>query len=325
MRFDERERGGILLGISGGTLYGLLARAAFQWAPPEWLRMVTLGFLCLVPVGVGALTVALSPVQRRRSWTYAVFAPWAPCFVVAAIVVIFALDLWVCVAMALPIFMAMSSLGGALVTALMRRQEGPSITDTPLVGALLLLPFALTPLTNQVGLAAETPTVHTQIAVLADAETVWQQIIAVPPIQPEEQRLAWFVALGLPRPLEAQLTRAGEGGMRLASYANGMRVLEPVRIWEPYRRYGFDVQLDPATPLPSPIWGAVESEYFDVEQVLFELEPTPTGVLLHLTTTYRLSTQMNRYAGLWMDFLLRDFETYILDIVKARAESSAPS
>ena len=121
------------------------------------------------------------------------------------------------------------------------------------------------------------------------------------------------------------LTDSGVGAMRTASYANGIRVLEPVDEWQPYNRYGFGVMLDPATLLPSPIWQAVESKHFDVTHVAYTLEPRPEGTregtLVRLETEYQLSSPVNSYAAVWLNFMLGDFESYILDIVKHRAET----
>jgi hypothetical protein len=108
--------------------------------------------------------------------------------------------------------------------------------------------------------------------------------------------------------------------MRYARYSNGLRVVEPITVMEPHRRYQFRVELDTRS-LPSPLWRAVDGHNLDVQTVEYWIEPQPDGTLnLHLDSSYRLATPLNPYAGRWIDFLLRDFQTYILQIVKQRAE-----
>ena len=43
-------------------------------------------------------------------------------------------------------------------------------------------------------------------------------------------------------------------------------------------------------------------------------------ILLHLSSTHRLSTKFNLYSGLWTDFIMRDIQENILRIIKDRCE-----
>jgi hypothetical protein len=67
----------------------------------------------------------------------------------------------------------------------------------------------------------------------------------------------------------------------------------------------------------------VAGEHLQVEWVEYRIEPLSDDLVrLHLTSRYRLETPVNPYAALWVDFLLSDFQTYILDIVTGRAEAA---
>lgn len=305
-------------------LYGLGAEVVFQKLSDTLLGTLSISFLFLVPFVLGILTVALSSPARKESWLYAFFAPWAVCTVIGVAVYLLAMELWICVVMGLPLLFVMSSLGGVLVTWLYRRKlERSRGRDVTTLGLLLLLPFLAMPVEAALPLPTQMRTVQTQMAVRAEPQVVWEHFIAVPPIQPDEGPFAWFRVLGLPDPIEAWLSAPQAGAMRHARYSNGLQVFEPVQVWEPYQRYRFTVELDPAS-LPSPLWRAVESKHLDVEAVEYWMEPQADGTLiLHLDSTYRLATPLNPYAGRWMDFLLRDFQMYILRIVKQRAEQAA--
>jgi hypothetical protein len=146
----------------------------------------------------------------------------------------------------------------------------------------------------------------------------------VPKIQPQEEHFAWFRAAGLPHPVEATLVNPGADGVRYASYDNGMRVIEPVQVWEVYNRYRFGVLLDPESGQHTPLWSDVAGEHLHVQWVEYRVEKvSEQQVRLHLTSRYALQTPINPYAVLWVDFLLSDFQHYILDIVTARAEDKA--
>jgi hypothetical protein len=317
------DRGGpAAVGVLAALGYGVAGDAVFQQVgfqqAGDWLRgTLCLSFLVLLPLGIGALTAAFAPPHLRESWPYAIIAPWAVCMALGVIVAIVKLELWVCVVMALPIFFAMSSIGAALVT--WQRLRGRT-RGGPLLPVLLLAPFLLGPLEARWQPPTTERAVATAIVVEATPEQVWDSFVAVPTIRPEEQRFAWFRVLGLPDPVAATLAEPGADGMRHASYDNGLAVWEPVRVWQPYEQYRFDVQVDPES-LPSPLWRAVEGTQLDVQDVEYRIEPLGNGqVRLHLTSRYRLATTLNPYAGLWLDFLLRDFQGYILAVVAGRAE-----
>ena len=45
-----------------------------------------------------------------------------------------------------------------------------------------------------------------------------------------------------------------------------------------------------------------------------------TGIVLHLASDQRLSTGFNFYSHWWTEWLMNDLQSYILRIIKARAE-----
>lgn len=316
-----RARSLLFMGMAV-LLYGLGATVVFQETAETLVGTLSISFLFLVPFALGILTVALSPDERKASWGYAVFAPWLVCTAIGVIVYLLAMELWICVVMGLPLFFVMSSLGGALAAWLYRRNWARSRGREMMLMGLLILPFLAMPLEAHLPLPAQARTVPTQVSVQAEPQVVWDNFVAVPPIQPGEGPFAWFRVLGLPDPVEAWISPSQPMGMRHARYSNGLQVLEPISVMEPYRRYRFAVDLDTHS-LPSPLWRAVDSKYLDIQYVEYWMEPQSDGsVTLHLDSAYRLSTPFNPYAGRWIDFLLRDFQTYILQIVKERAEGT---
>jgi hypothetical protein len=306
--------------------YGLSARLAFQSPWEDFLGLITLGFVIFVPLAIGALTVAFAPRRYKSSWVYGIFMPWLPCILLGIVAIVLAWEVAICIVMALPLFMVMSSIGGIIMTAIFSRLSQEDQRSTPiqssLLGLILLAPFIVAPIENQFPAPDSIRTVETQIVIQAGPEGVWDNLVAVPPIRPEEHHFTVFNLLGLPWPVEATLSQPGLEGVRRASYDNGLAILEPVTVWEPYRHYAFGVQLDP-TVAPPPPFEQVGGKYFEVQRVRFRLETAETGVtVLHLQSQYRLSTRLNFYGGWWIDFLLGDLQDYILGVIKARAEAS---
>lgn len=310
-------RTGAVTGMLAALAYGL----AGEWVFLQWndllIGTLSISFLILVPVVLGGLTVAFAPESQKESWPYAVFAPWVVCFVLGVGVGLLAMEAWVCITMALPLCFVLSSLGGAAMRWWIVRRR-----DRQLLSILLFVPFLLAPVEAQWQPPTTTRRVTVAIDVAAAPETVWNAIIAVPEIQPGEGGFAWFRWMGLPQPRAATLSEPGPAGMRYANYANGFQVIEPVQLWEPHHRYRFDVELDPASHQPTPLWAAVAGRAVDVEWVEYTLEPRgPNQLRLHLTSQYALTTPVNPYAGVWLDFILQDFQAYILRVVGGRAEA----
>ena len=315
-----------VMAVVAALAYGMMGEILFQEASDVLLGTLSISFLFLVPVGIGAVTVALLPSYLRTSWPYAIFAPWAVSALLGIVVWFLAREAWICVVMGLPIFFVMGSVGGALMRWWFERREarGRNNQDDPtLLGVILLTPFLFAPIEAQVQRATVVREVESVVAVSAPAATIWEEFVVVPAIQEDEAGFAWFKLAGLPEPVEAMLSAPGSTGVRHASYDNGIRVIEPVRVWEPYTRYRFDVLLDPESAQAMPLWGAVSGDHLKVEWVEYRLEPVQEGeIRLYLTTRYALTTPLNPYAVRWVDFLLSDFQRYILQVVKGRAEQT---
>ena len=313
-----------LVAMFVGLAYGLGGEVLFKQFNGNDLLMGTLSlsFLTLLPIGIGALTVQLSPSDKRLSWPYAIFAPWVVCAVLGVAVLVFALEAAICVAMGLPIFFFFSSIGGVLICWLANQRAGRG--DSNVLSIVLLIPLLVSPLEAQWQPPTVVREIRTAVVVDAPAEVMWDHFVAVPRIQPEEERFAWFRAAGLPHPVEATLVNPGPEGVRYASYDNGMKVIEAVEVWDLYRRYRFGVVLDPESGQHTPLWSDVAGEHLKVQWVEYKIEPlTNNQVRLHLTSRYALETPINPYAVAWVDFLLSDFQHYILEIVTRRAEAAS--
>lgn len=317
----------VLLSIAGAVAYGLFIRLAFASEQLSTLfGTISLGFLVFVPLALGALTVFFAPESYRRSWVYAVFTPLLSCTLFAALAAALSLEAWICVVMALPIFWAMAMLGG-LATFLGfywrdKAKRGPS--QTGLIGLLLFSPFLITPLENLLPVQDSIRTVHTQIEVKAAPEVVWQNITRVSEITEAEHHWSFFHLAGLPRPSYATLGYEGVGGVRRGQWEDGLAFTETIIDWQLYRRYTMRMEADLRQLQPSSLpLQEIGGRYFDVIEGQYRLEPAGENkVILHFTSTHRLTTRFNFYGGLWTDLFMRDVQNYILRIVKARAEAA---
>jgi hypothetical protein len=223
--------------------------------------------------------------------------------------------------MALPYFLTLSSLGGLLFCALARnRAERREQSQSMMAVIFLLLPYMVGVVESRFPAVDSFHLVESQVIIDAPAEAVWNQITSVPQIQQDEQHLAAFRLAGVPKPMKAMMAGAGLGAVRHSAYGDRLWFVEEVSEWEPGQRYRFTIDPDPAGEPPWP-WSMVDGAEFELIDGEYRIEPlNDHQVILHLSSRHRLTTKFNTYGGWWTTFLLDDIQTYILTVVKGRAE-----
>ena len=322
-----RTVAGLLAGLPFAIIYGLTARMAFAADEfPGYFSTMSVAFLFLVPLVVGALTVWLAPAPQRQSWTYALLMPLAACALAALVAGAFAWEALICIVMALPILAIMGSAGGALACLLARTRAraAQSAGNTTIIGALLLVPYLGGLVEQRVPTRPLTVTTETQIVIQADAETVWRNITRVPRIQQDERAFSLlFDVLGAPRPLEAMLEAEGAGGLRRGMFEHNLVFDETITGWEPGRRISWAIAVGDRAAVPAP-WREIGGQYFDVTGASYRIEPRPDGsVVLHLDSTCRLTTHFNGYGAIWARWGLGQFQDEVLRVIRSRAEAEA--
>jgi hypothetical protein len=314
----------ILFSFIGAAGYGLFVRLAF--GNEAWSGLfgtISIGFLFFVPLALGALTIFFAPAQYQMSGLYVVFAPWAPCLIFAAIAAVFTWEAWICVVMALPIFLTMATLGGFGVFLFFKFRDRSGKSHVTMISLLLLAPFLITPFENQFPTEDSFRVVESQIEINAAPEIVWRNITRVPEIGETERRFSFFHLAGLPRPIYAALSYDGVGGIRRGQWEDGLAFIETISEWRPNEVYTMQMKADTGQVRSSPLpLQEIGGRYFDVVEGQYRIERVSQGkVILHFTSTHRLTTRFNFYGGLWTDFFMRDIQDHILGIIKERAEA----
>jgi hypothetical protein len=189
--------------------------------------------------------------------------------------------------------------------------------------AMALLPFLAAPIEQFREQAEEVVEVHNVIDVAASPDRVWREVRSVPRIAESEHSGSWMHRMGFPRPVEAVLEGEGVGSVRIARFERDLVFVERVTQWEEGKRIAFTIRADTANIPPTTLdeHVTIGGPYFDVLDGRYEIELRPDGtVRLHLSSRQRLSTRFNWYASLWTKRVMSELQTYILRIVKRRAE-----
>jgi hypothetical protein len=312
-----------LAGVPIALLYGLLIRLTFASEKPFSLALSTMtcGFLFIVPIAIGALTVRLAPKELRRSIPYAIFAPWISILLVAVGSIAVYLEAAICVVMAIPLLMGFSSLGGYIVMATHKDESQPSSFQNTMLGIILLAPYIITPFEMRIPDHHSYREVENQIVINAPAKRVWENVISIPHINPEEQDFSVFHLFGVPKLLEAPLSHQGIGGKRNIKFDNGLGFIETITSWEEFNSVSFAISPDKESSAPAP-FNMVGGRYFAVIEMSYWIEQiNQDTAILHLRSQHRLTTHFNSYAGIWTDFMLNSLQSYVLRMIKTRAEN----
>jgi len=219
------------LSTSGVTLIvGIVAYLIFQ--ATDGLDVVSISFLCGVPFVLGVMTVLLAPAKYRASKKYGILMPWLPSLTLGIVLWILGWELAICVIIGMPIVLGISSFGGlAMAVNEGKRQGNAAVNRKAMLSIVLILPYIIAPIENLFSPSDDFRTVESTIQIEADAATIWGQIIAVPQIHSEERPFSFLDLADFPRLMEATLSHEGIGGMRQATYDNGLVLLEPVTEW----------------------------------------------------------------------------------------------
>jgi hypothetical protein len=316
----------VYLGCIIGAVYGIFARIMFGLNQTgDGFAVMSVSFIFGMPIALGFITVWFGEYRQNYGWTRRVLTPWLASLACLGCCLVFAWEGIICVLLWLPLILVLSSIGG-LLAGFLRLLFPSDRTKNYCLAVVSLLPFLAAPLESLKQHAAEVRTVNTSIEIEAPADKVWEEIRSVPRIREDEHSFAVSHLLGFPRPVEAVLEGEGIGAVRYARFEGGVLFVERVTEWIEGKRLSFDIHADskniPPTTFDEHV--TVGGPYFDVLRGSYTIQEQSSGrVVLHLSSEQRLSTGFNFYSRLWTEALMSDLQTYILRIIKQRAENAA--
>lgn len=311
-------------GYSAGVLLSLIYGFTCQYAvrsKADVLITMSAGFVFLLPVCLGIITVYFARENLQKSIYFQIFAPWLTSIISMALSMLVGMEGTICLIMALPIYLIFSSIGGILTGYYLKKMRGKNNLNHVFLSIFLFLPLISGKIESHYPLPQEIRTVLTEIDIKAKAETAWQHFAVVKKIT--EPQNSFFYWMGFPKPVEATLSDPGVGGIRRAKFEKGLEFTETITHWSENDELIFRIKSNPEkTPLttldPHVVVGG---HFFDTLEGKYKIIPIDKEhIKLILTSKYRLSTRFNIYSRLWSDFLMRDIQNNILNVIKSRCE-----
>ena len=227
--------------------------------------------------------------------------------------------------MLFPVFALMAVIGGVLAMALTRRMTHSSAASrNVMMSVIALLPVFSAPLESLAPLHTSIETVISTVDIAAPPQTVWDNVVRVREIQPDERRWTLAYAAGIPSPVKATLDHDGLGGLRQGEFDNGLTFHEVINVWEPARRVRFSIT--PYAPSVYAPFDNIGKPYLDLVDAEYRITDRGTaGVRLELISRHRVSTRYNAYSTLLTRTFMGQFQDDLLRIIKARCEGAAVS
>ncbi len=312
-----------LTGVAAGTAVGVAALGLSVFGLGDYGGALFLG----APVMMGTVAGFLLNVGRPRSLPANVGVAVLTCITFGGLLLLTALEGLICIAMAAPIGLAMTSMGVLLGRALATVEGGRMVRLMGLGWPALLL--------VEPPAGANLREVSSRVVIHAPPEAVWEAVIGFGDVElppPPE----WFFQLGIAYPMRARIQGTpvelgGDGAIRYCEFSTGPFV-EPIQRWAPPVNGGsghlaFSVSRSPPTMHEWSFYDNVHAPHLDgilqSRRGEFVIQPLGGGdTLLIGRTWYTFDMAPEPYWGLWSDAAIHEIHDRVLEHIRGVAEGA---
>jgi len=294
------------VGMIGLTVYGLGAYGT--------------ALFFATPFTMGAVSALIYNAQYTRSLWQTLGLALLGTILTGCVVLLFAIEGILCLAMAFPISGALAVVGALLAWAIAGATRTNAGTRNPTAMLFLLPALAL----GEAKVAEPSlRDVTTTIEIDAPPEKIWPNVIGFSelPAPPE-----WIYRLGIAYPMRARIEGTGVGAVRHCEFSTGAFV-EPITVWDEPHRLAFDVTSQPPSMTEWSPYQSVKAPHLEGYMVSkggeFRLVALPGNrTRLEGTTHYTLAIYPEAYWGAYADLLLHGIHTRVLRHIKGVTEGT---
>jgi hypothetical protein len=307
--------------IVGGALFGIALRLVYMGDANSRYAPMMGAFIYLAPFAVGAVTVYLAERQVRRSWGYYLAAGFGSTalFVIGTLLIM--VEGWICVIVILPLFAGIGMLGGLAMGIVCRLTKWPKQT----VYSVALLPLLMGAIEPTANLPTRLRTIERTVTIDAPREVIWDQIMNVRDIRPEEVEHGIAFRIGTPPPLSALSNERAGQRMRRISMSKHVYFdqIELERREHQYIRWSQRFYPDSFPPGSFDEHVVMGGEYFDIDSISYTLTAQGERTQMKMSLHYRVSTRFNWYADPVARIVLGNAEEVLLGMYRQRSEARA--
>jgi hypothetical protein len=307
------------LWLAFGIVYGLVMRVLFSHDLFHQ-EVISIAFMIGTPFVCGAIIVyGLRDTKPKISKM--IFAPWLAIFLSMIGAAISLLEGSICIALASPLFLLLSSFGG-LAMGLALRWTNKNKTA---LNSFLILPIALAAIEPTGPYEPKIMEEHVSITIAAEPHKIWSKIINARDIQHKELPFNFTHWIGVPRPVEGVNVMTPEGEVRYSKWERGVNfsalVTHKIQDRSITWRYRFTDKSFPNGSMDDHV--KIGGKYFNLYDTTFNLTPISKNLTkLEIVSHYSVTTDVNFYALPIANFIAHDFMSTILSLYKERSEKS---
>jgi uncharacterized membrane protein YhaH (DUF805 family) len=287
-----------------------------------WLSVYGLGTYGVVlffatPFTMGAVSAVIYNAAYPRSVWSTIGLALLGTVLTGSVVLLFAIEGVLCLAMAFPIAAVLSIVGAVLAWAISTSAK----TGQRNPAALLVMLPALA--VGESKLAEPTLRhVTTTIEIDAPPSSVWPNVVGFSDLPAPPK---WIYELGVAYPMRARINGSGVGAVRHCEFSTGAFV-EPITVWDEPHRLAFDVTSQPPSMTEMSPYRSVKAPHLENYMVSkggeFRLVPLPGNrTRLEGTTHYTLAIYPEIYWVAYGEVLLHGIHTRVLEHVKNLSEA----
>jgi hypothetical protein len=300
-----------------GVASGLVIRLVYSGKAGEPYAAMMASFIYLAPLAVGAVTVYVAELSKRRSWGYYFYAPFLANVLLVLGTLAIMVEGLICAIVIVPLFAVYGSIGGLVMGAICRKTNWPKKA----VYSIAALPLILGAFENHLSLPEQIRSVESSIVIAAPPHRVWRELLYTRAIKPEEVDSAWAYRIGVPVPLAGVSDEVSGELVRKITMGKGVHFEQVSTDWQNNHhvrwRYRFQKDSFPPNALDDHVM--IGGHYFDLQETLYSLTPVANGTRLDIRVQYRVSTQFNWYANAVAQVLLGNFSEAILKFYRHRS------
>ncbi len=272
----------------------------------------------LTPMLIGIVSTTLFGHGRTLTKMEATKISFLTLLVFTLGLIVFAIEGLICIAMAAPIGIFLTWIGGLIGRTTVNKSPDNSLT-------IILLAIISVPITAYTEKDSRTQlySVSTSLVIDADIETVWTNVIEFPRM---DEPTEFIFKAGISYPIDSEIKGTGEGAIRYCNFNTGSFV-EPITEWSEPTTLRFDVLEQPEPMTEYSLWDINAPhlhDYFVSEHGEFKLSELPNGqTKLVGTTWYRHDIKPGAYWKIWSDWIIHSIHDRVLNHIKVNAENAS--
>ena len=286
-----------------------------------FLENYSWGLFFGIPFFMGMSSALVHSAPKRRSMGECCTVALLSVALVGALILVFAIEGLLCLAMAAPLAMGLALLGGLFGYFIQNSRWSARDTGHLFGISWIILPLAL------YGESLSPPprpviAVTTSVVIKASPQTVWRHVVTFSELPPPRDLI---FRSGIAYPVRARIWGHGVGAMRHCEFSTGPFV-EPISAWDEPHLLAFDVvkQPEPMRELSpySNLHPAHLDGFFRSRHGEFRLTALSNGnTQLDGTTWYDQNLWPNRYWQIWSDYLVHQIHSRVLEHIRIEAEA----